>query len=132
MSVEGFDELLKKLESMGSVGGTIENRALKVGAEIIVEEQKRNAPKDTQDGSKELKVGNIRTAKSKNKYVQVGIPPGVDWDKAKGIYFQHHGYKNHRTGRYHAATLWMDKSFIKAKEKAMSAMLSVLEKELKL
>lgn len=132
MSVEGFDELIKRLESMGKSGGNIENKALKVGAAIIVEEQRKNAPKDTSNGAKELQVGSIKTAKSKNKYVQVGITPGVNWDKAKGIYFQHHGYRNHRTNKYHAATLWMDKSFLKAKEKAMGEMLSILQRELNL
>lgn len=133
MSTEGFDELVRKLESMGKAGNIIANTALKQGAAIILNKQKQDSPKDTTAGSKELKVGKIKTAKSsKNKYVQVGIVPGIDFQKAKGIYFQNYGYKNHRTGRYHASTLWIDKSFEKVKEKAMSKVLNILQREMKL
>lgn len=129
--VEGFDELIAKLDKMGAAGNTVANRALKAGAEIIVAQQKKDGFHRTGAGANELSVGSIRTAKaSKNKYVQIGIGKGTSWDNVRGVYFQHHGYHNTRNGRYYAGSLWMDKSFNKVKNAAAAATVAVLKKEL--
>ena len=139
--VEGFEQLVQKLERMGQAGNKIANTALKEAGEIIVQQQKQDAPRHPgkpsrdkkQHGYEGLQVGRIRTAKaSKNKYVQIGINgSGYDyWDTVAGVYFQHHGYHNHRNGKYYAGSLWMDKSFNKAKDRAAQVMINHLKKEL--
>lgn len=132
LKIEGLEELVKKLETMGTAANKVSNTALKAGGTIIVEQQKKDAPKKTHKGANALKLGRIRTAKSKNKYVQIGIPDGETWMIAKGIYFQHYGFYNHVAKRYIAATLWMDKSVEKVADQATEAMIGVLEKGLKL
>lgn len=132
MDVKGMEELVQKLESMGKVANKVSTDALKAGGTVIVNRQKSDAPHLTGEGQKALKVGRIRTAKSKNKYVQIGIPDGDTWMKAKGIYFQHYGFYNHRAKRYIAGTLWMDKAMEAVATQATDAMMSVLEKGLDL
>lgn len=131
-AVKGLDELLKKLESMGTASNKVSTSALKAGGKIVVDKQRQDAPKDTGAGANALKVGKITTAKSKNKYVQIGIPDGDTWMKAKGIYFQHYGFYNHVVKRYIAGTLWMDKSMMAVKSQVEAAMKNELEKGLKL
>ena len=131
-TVKGLDELLKKLESMGTASNKVSTSALKAGGKIVVDKQRQDAPKDTGAGANALKVGKITTAKSKNKYVQIGIPDGDTWMKAKGIYFQHYGFYNHVVKRYIAGTLWMDKSMMAVKSQVEAAMKNELEKGLKL
>ena len=141
LRVEGFEQLVQKLERMGQAGNKIANTALKESAKIVVDEQKKDAPRHSgspsrgkkQHGYEGLQVGKIRTAKaSKNKYVQIGINgKGYDyWDIVAGVYFQHYGYHNHWNGRYYAGSLWMDKSFNKVKDKAAKVMIDHLKKEL--
>ena len=130
--VQGMEQLVKKLETMGSASNKISNSALQAGGKIIVNAQKSDAPKRTGTGADALKVGKIRTAKSKNKYVQIGIPDGETWMKAKGIYFQHYGFYNHVAKRYIAGTLWMDKSMERVAGSATSTMIEVMKKGLDL
>lgn len=140
-SVEGFDKLIEKLDSLGQAGNRYANKALRDGAKVIVNMQKKDAPRHkggpangkSSHGADNLKIGSVKTAKgSKNKYVQIGIPDSGTWYAAQGIYFQHHGFFNKRTNRYHAGSLWMDKSFNKAKGTATKVLISALERGLKL
>ena len=130
--MEGFDDLVRKLDTMGQVGNKIGNNALKAASQVIVEQQKKDAPRDTGKGAESLKPGKIKTSAAKNKYIQVGIVSESNWESVQGVYFQHYGYKNHRTGKYHAGSLWMDHSFEKAKGVAAKLMLTIINKELKL
>lgn len=138
--VEGFDNLIDKLSLLGNAGNKIANKGLKAGAKVIVDQQKRDAPKHRKGpshgkpmhGADYLKVGNIRTAKSKNKYIQVGITDAETWHNAKGVYFQHFGFFNHRNKRYVAGSQWIDNSFKKSKSNAANVLLKYLESEIKL
>lgn len=137
--MEGFDALVNKLETLGKVGNKVANAGLKEAAKVIVAQQKIDAPRHqngpsngkNKHGADALKAGKIVTAKSKNKYVQIGIVDSDVWEYAKGVYFQHHGFYNHRAKKYIAGSQWMDKSFEKAKNKARNVLISHLEKELK-
>lgn len=132
LDVKGLEELVARLETMGNAAKKTSNDALKAGGAVIVNRQKADAPYLTGEGRDALKLGRIRTAKSSNKYVQIGIPDGSTWVKAQGIYFQHYGFFNHVAKRYIAATLWMDKSFNDAASEAKEAMINELEKGLNL
>lgn len=137
-NVQGFDTLVNKLETLGKAGNRIANKALKEGAKAIVNQQKLDGPKHKGGpangkpihGADALKVGRIVTAKSKNKYVQIGITDSNVWEYAKGVYFQHHGFYNHISKKYVAGSQWMDKSFEKSKKKAANILINYLEKEI--
>ena len=140
MSIEGIDELVSKLETLGLAGSKAANKSLKKAGKVIVDQQKQDGPRHSpgpangksMHGADALKVGRIRTSKSKNKYVQIGITDSAVWDYAKGIYFQHHGFYNHLSGKFVAGSQWMDKSFAKAKGTAAKVLIDALKKEVKL
>lgn len=139
MYIEGFDNLVSKLETLGKAGNKVARTGLKEAAKVIVAQQKIDAPRHKggpsngkdKHGADALKAGKIVTAKSKNKYVQIGIVDSSVWEYAKGVYFQHHGFYNHRAKKYIAGSQWMDKSFEKAKNRAKNVLINHLEKELK-
>lgn len=140
MYIEGLDKLIAKLETMGQAGSKAANKSLKKAGQIIVEQQRLDGPRHkggpangkTKHGADALQVGRIRTSKSKNKYVQIGITNAQVWELSKGVYFQHHGFYNHVSKKYIAGSQWVDKSFEKAKSKAAAVLISALEKELNL
>ena len=139
MSIDGLDNLIGKLETMGRAGSNAANKGLKKAGKIIVAQQKLDAPRHkggpangkSKHGADALKVGPIRTSKSKNKYVQIGIVDSAVWEYAKGVYFQHHGFYNWVSKRYIAGSQWMDKSFEKAKSQSAKILIDALERELK-
>lgn len=139
MNIEGFDKLVEKLEKLGTAGSSAANKGLKKAAQVIVAQQALDGPRakggpsngKSKHGADALKVGKIRTSKSKNKYVQIGITDRESWEFAKGVYFQHHGFYNHRSKKYVAGSQWIDKSFDKTKSTAAGILIDYLEKELK-
>ncbi len=48
MSVEfsGFDELINDLNNLGAIGNKIGKKAVEEGAKIVLEQQKKDAPRD--------------------------------------------------------------------------------------
>lgn len=141
MSVNGLDSLIGKLERMGRAGSIAAKKGLKKAGKVIVDQQKIDAPRHkggpangkSKHGGDALKVSSIMTAKaSKNKYVQIGIVDSAVWEYAKGIYFQHHGYKNHISKKYIAGSQWFDASFAKARNSAAAVLMKCLKEELKL
>ena len=91
--VDGLDELLETTLSLGDIGKKLEvssfKRALKPSVEII----KRYAPEDSGDGKKYIKASKIKKYESGSIWGQMGINSN-NWEKTKGIYFQHYGYDN--------------------------------------
>jgi len=47
MDVNGMQELMNRLKTMGTIGERIEEKALKAGAEILQREMERRAPRST-------------------------------------------------------------------------------------
>lgn len=140
-TIDGFNELVTKLERLGKSGKNAANKGLKEAGKVIVDQQKKDGPrhkggpsnKKNKHGADALKVGSIRIAKaSKNKYVQIGITDSQVWEYAKGVYFHHHGFYNHISGKYIAGSQWFDSSFEKAKGKAANVLMKYLEKEINL
>lgn len=76
MEVDGLDNIINRLESMGKAGSRLEGESLKAGAELIVEEARNNLESNgnvrTGELKEGLKVGKIRR-KGARKYVEAGI-----------------------------------------------------------
>ena len=84
--VRGFDELEKKLSSLGEKGEEISDKALDKGAQILLQEAQKRARKRTGLLRSEIKIQRRQTNKGK-KYVQVGISTGSKAFYAKFLEF---------------------------------------------
>lgn len=126
--LKGFDELEKKLEALGDIGRTISNRALKEGSQIVLSEQKKLAPKDSESdkhGVDQLTTSTIKKYKNGNAYIRVGIVGG-NWEVCRGIYFQNFN-GIHSSGEHVG---WINKAFENSKDEATSRMKSILQSEI--
>ena len=60
MSVEfsGFDELINDLNNLGNIGNKIGKKAVEEGAKIVLEQQKKDAPRDADNehGADKLEI----------------------------------------------------------------------------
>lgn len=79
MASDGFDELLNKLGDLGQVGNKVGKEALNAGAKVVLEQQKKDAPRDTGDGAKYLEI-----SKSTSSLAQVGFTKD-NWEHTKGL-----------------------------------------------
>ncbi|WP_416044896.1 HK97-gp10 family putative phage morphogenesis protein [Clostridium tyrobutyricum] len=77
IKVEGMSELIEKLEAKNARFNTIENRALKLGAEPILEDMKNTNSFKNRSGNlkKALAVGKIKT-KNGVKSIKIGVSGG--------------------------------------------------------
>lgn len=106
IETKGFNELCKKLESMGAEGAVIGKQALKQGSKTMLSQMKQDAPKLTGRGAANLKE--CKTKKTaRGLYLFVGID-AKNWDACRGLYFHHYGAYSR------AGSLWMNGSFEKA------------------
>lgn len=94
MSIEtkGFKELVAQLELMAEKGKQIAKDAVNDGAEVVLEQQRKDAPKLTGVSASSLSKGETKVYKS-GAYAKIGIT-SKNWEKAKPLYFQHFGYMN--------------------------------------
>nr|DAW54702.1 MAG TPA: hypothetical protein [Caudoviricetes sp.] len=97
-------------------------------------------------GVDQLKRSKVRSYKKK-AFIDVGLKGKMsDWEKAKGLYFNHYGFfhngwhkdgtaKNRKKtgidGKYITGSRWMDKAFDKSKEKAYEILKDEMLKEFK-
>lgn len=72
IKLEGVDEILNKLQQIGTNVSKLENKALKNAADPVLEDAKANAPVKTGKLKKGLKISGIKT-KDGIKYVLVGV-----------------------------------------------------------
>ena len=91
MSVElsGFDELISDLNNLGAIGNKIGRKAVEEGAKIVLEQQKKDAPRsdDNDHGADKLDITEIKKyAKSGTVVGRVGISSD-NWEFTKGLYF---------------------------------------------
>ncbi|NFL36786.1 HK97-gp10 family putative phage morphogenesis protein [Clostridium botulinum] len=75
IEVQGVDELLNKLQSIGANVGKLENKALKNAAEPVLQDAKANVPIKTGKLKKGLKITNVKR-KEGSKYILVGVDRG--------------------------------------------------------
>lgn len=125
----GFDDLYKTLDSLGNVGKKASKKILTEQAKKVVDQQKVDAPKNSENSYRHLEAGKVKS-KGNTSFVKVGITK-ENWDKCKQLYYQHYGYTLWLNGKYYNPNfLWMDKSFKKIESKILDNMYKDLEKEL--
>lgn len=133
MTLKGFDELDKKLESLGNVGKKVGAKAVREGMKPIVEQMKKDAPKDTGKGAKALKTTTVKTYRTGTAVARAGINK-TNWEKAKHLVFQHYGYENkglNMNGKKVTVHVgWMSKSFEKSKSKGEKVMREIASQEI--
>lgn len=131
IKISGFDDILNDLNNLGNVGNKIGKKAVEEGTKIVLEQQKKDAPKDKDGdhGADKLKVTNIKKYKS-TVVGKVGIDES-NWDEVDHLYYQHYGYELWKNGeRVEPHLGWMDDSFKKVKDKASETMMSIVEQEI--
>lgn len=131
MTIKGFDALDTKLDALGNVGHKVGSKAVREGMKPIVEQMKKDAPKDTGDGAKALKTTSVRTyAKTGSAVARAGINRS-NFEKTKHLLFQHHGFEHSKSGRkINKHVGWMTKSFNKSKSKGEKIMTDVAQAEI--
>ena len=135
MSVElsGFDELISDLNNLGAIGNKIGRKAVEEGAKIVLEQQKKDAPRsdDNDHGADKLDITEIKKyAKSGTVVGRVGISSD-NWEFTKGLYFNHYGFEHYKSGKMIDVHVgWMNDSFKKCKDKAAKIMIDIASKEI--
>lgn len=129
--ISGFDELDNKLETLGNVSKKIGQTALRKGMRHSLEQLKKDAPKDSGDGAKALKVTKTKTyPKTGTCVIRAGVDK-TNWERAKHLVFQNYGYTNHINGKsvsVHAG--WVTKSFNKSLPKAENEIVKAVQAEI--
>ena len=75
IELTGVDEILNKLQQMGTNISRLENKALKNAAEPVLQDAKANVPVRTGKLKKGLKITNVKK-KEGVKYILVGVDRG--------------------------------------------------------
>ena len=132
--LSGFDELVNDLNNLGAIGNKIGKQAIEEGAKIVLEQQKKDAPRDKNDskhGADKLDITEIKKyAKSGTVVGRVGISSD-NWEFTKGLYFNHYGFEHYKSGKMVNVNVgWMNDSFKKCKEKAAKVMIDIASKEI--
>lgn len=136
MAIEfsGFDELVNDLNNLGAIGNKIGKQAVEEGAKIVLEQQKKDAPRDaanSEHGADTLDITEIKKYyKSGTVVGKVGIS-SENWEEAKPLYFHHYGYELWKNGEMiNTHVGWMNDSFKKCKDKATKVMIDIASKEI--
>ena len=134
IKLSGFDELVNDLNNLGAIGNKIGKQAIEEGAKIVLEQQKKDAPRDKNDskhGADKLDITEIKKyAKSGTVVGRVGISSD-NWEFTKGLYFNHYGFEHYKSRKMvNVHVGWMNDSFKKCKEKAAKVMIDIASKEI--
>ena len=127
-----FDAMINKFEKLKEKSIKNGKQIVNVGAEIILAQQKIDAPRDSGNGAESLKITQTKLYKT-SVYAKIGIN-SKNWELTKGLWYQHFGYHNNgwggifggKFGATHAG--WMNKSFDKCKQQAYDAMYNALRR----
>lgn len=137
MSIEldGFEELLTTLDSLGDIGKKITTssvrRAMKPGLEII----RKEAPYDTENSRNALDIDKVKRYSSGSVWGGMGIT-SKNWEQTKALFFHQYGYHNKGLGnRYNGMFMdmhigWFDKAYEKAKNPILNELESEIGKEI--
>lgn len=147
LQVKGMQDLIDYFEKIQNTRAP--KKALRKAGDHVLEVEKKVARREhrkyaTGQGAEELKRSSIRRYK-KQDFIDVGIKDGKsDWEKIKGLYFNHYGFyhngwskngtaenrkKNGVRGKYIAGSRWMDKAFDESKEQAYAILTDGLLEE---
>ena len=122
--MEGFDDLEQLLKDLGALGTKVGKEALNDGAEIVLKNQKKDAPRDT--GS----ADNLKILDGKTHEAKIGIDY-TNWDECKSLYYQDLGYTLWKNGKHYEPNVnWMEKSFERCKSQAEKAIVDKLSSEI--
>lgn len=131
VSFSGFDELINDLNNLGSIGNKIGKKAVEEGAKIILEQQKKDAPRDADNehGADKLDITEIKKY-SGTIVGKIGIS-AENWEDCKHLYFQNYGYELWKNGKMvNTHVGWIDDSFKKCKDKATEKMIEIAKQEI--
>ena len=136
MAIEtsGFDEFVNDLNNLGNIGNKIGKKAVEEGAQIVLKQQKQDAPRDKNDnehGADKLEIDDIKKyANSESVIARIGITK-ENWQFTKSLYFQHYGFEHWKSKEMITPHVgWMNDSFKKCKDKATKTMVEVVNKEI--
>lgn len=130
MIIKGFDDLDKILDSLGDVSRKVGAKAVREGMKPIVEQMKKDAPKDTGEGAKDLKTTSVRAYKTGTAVARAGINKS-NFEKTKHLLFQHHGYELKISGKKVTVHIgWMSNSFNKSKATGEKVIIDVVQSEI--
>lgn len=84
----GFDDLINDLNNLGAIGNKIGKKAVEEGAKIVLEQQKKDSPKDSDNndhGADKLDITEIKKySKSGTVVGKVGIS-AENWEECKHL-----------------------------------------------
>lgn len=133
VSFDGFDELINDLNNLGNIGNKIGKKAVEEGAKVVLEQQKKDALRDSDDnehGADKLDITEIKKySKSGTIVGKVGIS-AENWEDCKHLYFQNYGYELWKNGKMITTHVgWIDDSFKKCKDKASEKIIEIAKNE---
>ena len=145
MSVQfdGIDDLMSTIENLGNIGTRAGKKAIQSGCKIVLEQMKKDAPKD--DGDSILPSQNaahgadfldLQEIKLRPNYVYGAVGIGSkNWEQTKQFWFQHYGFEdmglNFRGKPFiKKHTGWVYKSREKCGDKAEDEVIKVLLQEI--
>lgn len=77
IQLEGMEDIVSKIESLGKEGTKITNTALKKGAEIVKAAAKQEAPMQSGNLVDSIKLSNIKRGNNGTRYVWIGDVDGI-------------------------------------------------------
>lgn len=132
VSFDGFDELVNDLNNLGNIGNKIGRKAVEEGAKIVLEQQKKDAPrdKDSKHGADKLDITEIKKYSKSGIVGRVGISSD-NWEDCKHLYFHNYGFEHYKSGKMvNVHVGWMNDSFKKCKEKASEKIIEIAKQEI--
>lgn len=124
---KGINNLLKKFDNLSNTPSRVKNKIVMDAGNVILQQQKDDAKslfKGTGRGANALAICKERTGEG-YIFLDIGIS-SKNWRECRGLWFQHYGFYSK------SATLWLTKSFKKAKPKVNRHIKESLSRELKL
>lgn len=79
VNMDGFDDLINTLNDLGNITNKVGKEALEEGSEIVLKQQKKDAPRDSGDGGDHLKI-----VEGSAKVSKIGIDDS-NWEECKHL-----------------------------------------------
>ena len=136
LQVRGMRELIDHFEKQANV--KVSKTALKKAGEHVLEVERQVASSTHNKWSRgNVGVENLRKFPIRSyqgcAFIDIGIKGAkTDWDKIRGLYFNHYGFHHNKSGQYIAGSRWMDKAYEDSVEKAQKILSEEMLKELDL
>lgn len=133
IEIDGLGDLTSTIENLGKVGQKAGKTAIKKGLDIALEQQKKDAPRDTGKSRDNLMIQYIRTNNNGSAWGACGIG-AKNWESTKSLWFQNYGYENHGLNfsgqKITTHVGWMDKVMKQVESKSRKVILDTLKSEI--